>query len=530
MKKQLLTLLISLFTIGFSQAQSAWDGLRYSQNYYGGTARFTAMGGAFTALGGDFSALSVNPAGIGVFRNYDLSITPAITYNVTDATYVGNTISDSYTRFGFDNIGFAFNVYNGNDFRFNIGLGYNKVNQTVNRTSVEAGPISGHTVNPDGSVTLGSAVAGIAIGADGISAGTLDLPYPQAYNTIPVGKWDAIMGWKTFAIDLDPTTRRDDEYIGATEYVDGTGAVRMQGAVNQSYYSESYGSTGEYLLSFGGNCFDEFYFGINVGIQNVWNYNYQNYTERTVNSADFDTGFDYMNYESELTTRGTGVNIKLGVIWRPTGGLRWGAYFHSPTWLYLTDEYSAGMSTHFINPPGSYPTFANEETPLNVYDYRVNTPVKWGTGLAYVIGSSAIISVEYEGQDYGATTMLGRNGQRYKKLEYMGDDPQYRYEDDYTRKNFGMVTNIRAGAEYRLEQLSFRAGYAYYSSPLKNSDSMARNIFSAGLGYRNKNFYVDGTYSFTPNNNSSYTIYTNSAVVDADSFGGKINITLGFRL
>ena len=48
--------------------------------FYGGTARFMSMGGAFTALGGDISTLSQNPAGIGVFRASEMSVTPQLNY------------------------------------------------------------------------------------------------------------------------------------------------------------------------------------------------------------------------------------------------------------------------------------------------------------------------------------------------------------------------------------------------------------------------------------------------------------------
>ena len=40
-----------------------------------------SMGGAFTALGGDISTLSQNPAGIGVFRSSEMSVTPQLNYN-----------------------------------------------------------------------------------------------------------------------------------------------------------------------------------------------------------------------------------------------------------------------------------------------------------------------------------------------------------------------------------------------------------------------------------------------------------------
>jgi hypothetical protein len=143
-----------------------------------------------------------------------------------------------------------------------------------------------------------------------------------------------------------------------------------------------------------------------------------------------------------------------------------------------------------------------------------------------VIGNNAVVSVEYEGQDFSTTKMRGHN---HAKLPYVGADTKYMYEDDYTKDNFQLVSNIRAGVEYRLPQLSFRLGYAYYGSPVKNNDNLARNIFALGLGYRNNGFYVDGTYSFSPNMDNNYTIYTDSPIMTTNSYFGKIAVTVGFR-
>ncbi len=501
-----------------AHAQLAWDGLLFSQSYYGGSARFTAMGGAFTALGGDFSSVSINPAGIGVFRNSEIMITPAVTYNVSDASYLGEHTKDAYTTFGLDNIGLVFNLFDNDDnVRLNLGLGYNKQNLSVSRYAAN-GISTGHATNDLGEIILGSVTSSIANGAYGIPSSDLDLS--GAYDVL--SNWTAVLGWKTMLISNDPYTGTNYEYIGATEDVNmSDGNIFLQHPIRQSYYNETKGHTGEYVLTMGGNITDLFYFGLNVGIQNVTYSYYESFSEEKAdNNHLFATGFTHMTYESLSETYGSGCNIKLGVIWRPVAGLRWGAYFHSPTWLYLTNDYNARMTAVFeatpFDPAGSF----DESTPLNTYKYRVNTPLKWGTGLAYVFGSSAIISVDYEGQDYSAIRMLEQNGSRYTQL---------RDENNFASRTFGLVTNLRAGAEYRLNDLSFRLGYAHYGSPVKDDNSYARNYFSFGLGYRTGMFYIDGAYSFSPNNEASYTLYDNSPLMDINSFIGKINVTLGLR-
>ncbi|MEE0973849.1 MAG: hypothetical protein U0L34_07015, partial [Paludibacteraceae bacterium] len=61
--------------IATAQNQTFYDGLIASNSELNGTARFVAVGGAMGALGGDASTISYNPAGIGVYRSSELSIT-----------------------------------------------------------------------------------------------------------------------------------------------------------------------------------------------------------------------------------------------------------------------------------------------------------------------------------------------------------------------------------------------------------------------------------------------------------------------
>ena len=55
------------------------DVYNMSQTNFGfGTARSMAMAGAFTSLGADMSAMGINPAGLGMYRSNEISITPMI--------------------------------------------------------------------------------------------------------------------------------------------------------------------------------------------------------------------------------------------------------------------------------------------------------------------------------------------------------------------------------------------------------------------------------------------------------------------
>ena len=56
-----------------------------SQPSFGfGTARSMAMAGAFTSLGGDLSAMGINPAGLGMYRSNEISLSPMLGFQKAD--------------------------------------------------------------------------------------------------------------------------------------------------------------------------------------------------------------------------------------------------------------------------------------------------------------------------------------------------------------------------------------------------------------------------------------------------------------
>jgi len=87
MKKLVLTIFASVGLMVLSYGQYVDQALIFSQQNYGSTARSKAMGNAFGAIGGDFSSLSINPAGIGVYLNSEVTGTLNIVgINNTEST------------------------------------------------------------------------------------------------------------------------------------------------------------------------------------------------------------------------------------------------------------------------------------------------------------------------------------------------------------------------------------------------------------------------------------------------------------
>lgn len=80
MKKRFIILTALFLGVMPMWAQGVLDALPALTQQPQGTARYTAMGGAFGALGGDLTTIRQNPAGIGVYRSSELSVTAGLNF------------------------------------------------------------------------------------------------------------------------------------------------------------------------------------------------------------------------------------------------------------------------------------------------------------------------------------------------------------------------------------------------------------------------------------------------------------------
>ena len=93
MKRHLYILLLLLI----SHLSAAQDVQRFAERHTMGTARYVGMGGAMTAIGGDPSAVQDNPAGLGLYRRSELSISIDENFDLTQQyTNDPNQPLDSY--------------------------------------------------------------------------------------------------------------------------------------------------------------------------------------------------------------------------------------------------------------------------------------------------------------------------------------------------------------------------------------------------------------------------------------------------
>jgi hypothetical protein len=103
-------------------AQETYENAKIAQEDLNGTARYVGMGGAMEALGADISTISSNPAGIGMFRHSNVSLSMGL------VTQEGaqNAVGGSKTNASFDQLGFVYSYRSGKTSYVNVALNYHK--------------------------------------------------------------------------------------------------------------------------------------------------------------------------------------------------------------------------------------------------------------------------------------------------------------------------------------------------------------------------------------------------------------------
>ena len=523
MKRLIITLAAAATAAGASAQQ--WGGLlmdkdllmptdmiELSQTQFNfGTARAMAMAGAFTSLGADLSSMSINPAGLGMYRHGDISITPMMSF----ARSKGNAPEygrNSRDRFSMANIGVVINAYEGSRslISLNVGFGYNRIADF----NYDYG-----FVRQNQGGTIGDAYAR-QLNWDGVSkndfytnGGSGDWVWPNDPQY-----WNAMLAYRGFLIDQtdpdDPGTWKPT-WVGNNAGVDHYTMLRSKGSI------------GEYVLSVGANINNKIYIGASLGIQSVYQRKYIDYVEEyfydapSQNTPDFgNSGLDYQllrwKLNQSVIVDGTGVNFKAGIVYRPTANLRLGAAIHTPTYYSLDYSYRADIFSDIRNNADNKVATVGNATPRannsggNSWDFT--SPARLMFGASYTFGTFAIVSIDYERDWY--------NGIRVKNV------PQYNYfsEEDYKaefKHNFQGTNSIRAGVEVKpLPILALRVGGGYTDSMLKERDFYVNDAytsmpttyesyyFSAGAGVNlGRNTTLDLAYQYVTNKQTQYQLF-----------------------
>ena len=493
MKKHLLLIsTLALSVLGaFAQTQTIYDALIASSNELNGTARFMSVGGAMGALGGDASTIFYNPAGIGIYRSSELSVSANIHWNNTSLINSNSSFNsyDTKTYIDLQNVAYV-GTWNFEEsstlLNFNLGIAYNQSKKFAREGSY-------HGYQPHSYTQLAAAMT------DGI--GSEDLANTDVYQ-ISYIPWTSVLAFESYLTDL----KYDNRYDVYTSLYDWSGSASTE----QYIKFEENGSANDFALSFAGNFNNLIYWGM------TFECDYATYARKTTLQETFADGSRY-TLHNVYGFESAGFTYKIGLIAKPTSWLRIGAAFHTPT-AYILHDYSSSNCDYNVTDIGGGSQRGYKETPSSVGDTKLTGPLKAIGSVGFVLGKFGFVGIDYEYENSAAIN--GNN-----------DDIANYYSIDLIDRH-----TIRAGVEIKpIGDLSLRLGGGY-STP-RVSDYMSRGYYyddirtdvdyynekdsyniTAGIGYRIGRHAIDLAYVYQVNTAEYYPYAPSFTKYDGNVF------------
>ncbi|TJZ54940.1 hypothetical protein FAZ15_15880 [Sphingobacterium olei] len=503
---------------GTVQAQSLGDAILFSQENNGGSARFKGLGNAQTALGGDISTIAGNPAGLGFFGRSDVSVTFNYLQNQNKTAFEGLSTTSNKGNFGIDQAGIVFhfptrksgNLSSG-ILNFNVGLSYDKTQNYNNHLTYEGNNMNSSIVNA----------------LTDIMDGNPDFTNDFSGSNMVERFGDATLGYFPLAVE--------------------------NGSKNQYNDILQKGNRSKTAIAFGANHSNKLYFGATLGItsfryerssqfiENGWTKDRAAILEDNPNSDFADPTndkYDFVEASYELfdnfsqVTEGSGIDLKLGAIYKPTADWNIGLTITTPTWTTVKEDTRAYTDIDFYDNEAATNAFSSYESEFydSATDYQLNTPWKFALG-ATKFFSRGLITADAEYIDYSTIkyhtlgSRVPANGSIYNTLN---EDIKDEYQG---------AVNLRVGGEYLFNNIvSGRAGFNYFGNPYQYADD-TNYSGSLGLGFKITNSaYLDVAVVHQVNSykQNPYTINESfwgvaSPVASIDHNRTNVLLTLGAK-
>ncbi len=510
----ILTCIVSSFCLF---AQEPADALRYSWITSSGTARQQAIGGAMTSLGGDLSATFVNPAGLGFYKTGDFVLTPGYNFLNNNATYYGRSEKDKKSSLSFGTTG--------------IVLGTGTDSRNKNKSGIAVAIALNRTASFGNNL--------LYRGANNQNS------YSQKFLEEIKNKNDKdannVAGNYPFGTSLAFNTYWIDTIAGGTSgnFQFKTRAPIATGLLQENTVT-SRGGISELAIAFAANRNDKFYFGGTVGVPFLQYEKEAIFTEADA-TANTTNKFDFASITENLATSGIGVNLKMGIIYKPVEFVRLGLAIHSPTLFMMTDRYSTSVTTNTENYKGSL----SQESGLFTngadaeFKYRLFTPLRIMASASYVLREiedvrkqKGFLTADIEYVNYTASSF---------KTDPDGDNDKA--TKDYLNSLNGAIDkaykgalNFKAGGELKFTTIMARLGAAYFGNPYKDlghAEKGSRFSVSGGLGYRNKGMFIDLAYVHTMGKDVHYAYRLQNTTFSGATIkqtGGNALLTVGFKI
>jgi long-subunit fatty acid transport protein len=457
-----LTLVLMMSSGPAAQAQTADDALRFSHHQPATGARMMGFAGAGIAGVADYGALFTNPAGLGYFESSQaggsfnfLRATDDARYQVggAEAAFTDQTVS----QYGLGNAALIYKMPTARG-SLVFGGAFNQTN-TFERTLEYSGQNAFNSITDtflpfEGNYSVGS---GRDVSFD------FDLPL-RAFNA--------------GAIEFFRDSFDEGEYPFLQAVTPGTTIEQADEVIEEGRITEaSFGSGFEAAegvmvgasvnIAFGTYRFSRFYREIDINNENT-----PDLYSVLVDGSEL-RGFDELQVEEGIESDLAGVNIRGGLSAELPPNFRVGLVIETPTW-YSIDETFGTRITTFFDSGGS---LADGSTDANDFDYTIRTPWRLGGGLSYQAGGLRLAG-DVEVVDW-------------TQLELDAEATNF---PDVNRRirDLKTVVNSRIGAEYEVNGLALRAGFAYQPDPRDVEIQLAddettdrsRTFYSAGIGYK----------------------------------------------
>ena len=537
MKNRYFLFATALMIAMSANAQETYENAKLVGEDLNGTARYVGMGGAMEALGADISTIGTNPAGLGLFRHSNLSVSGGLLMQSNGKEFTNG----NKTNASFDQIGGVYSTRTGAKSFLNFGFNYHK-GKNFDYILNAANSLNGSSQNKQSFIKglVGSeGNGGFYVDRDpktNANVGYSDLN--KKSNAYTFSQIDYLY-WNTLIPTNNPTKPYD--YDGGNDYT-----------FNRAHN----GYIGNYDFSVSGNLNDRVYLGVTFGIKDVHYNAYSEYSENLVSGAR-------ASVADNRSITGSGFDVTAGVIVRPieSSPFRIGAYVKTPTWYDLTTSNTTSLIDY-----RNYGAANNSKYVNNSYDFKIWTPWKFGFSLGHTIGSSLALGATYEYEDYSRiNTRINDGGYiDYWTGSYYDSSIADTQMNNHTREVLKAVSTLKLGVEYKpTTNLALRAGYNYvspmyvsdgqkdpglsslgtsYASATDYTNWKATNRFTLGIGYQIDKFNIDLAYQYSSQSGDFYpfsnvkNININSTTYNNIATGTKVKndksqllLTLGYR-
>jgi long-subunit fatty acid transport protein len=335
------------------------------------------------------------------------------------------------------------------------GLGLMKSNEfftslTHNNRSNETTFLSSTNDNSSSKTSFGS--IGLAYPVD-VYQGSLVIAF--GYNR--VFNFNSLFGYSGYNRNIEIEYEIDGVPLVLTE-INQDESVEVEGHISQYSFGISFEAAQNVLVG---------------GTINLWkgehNY-YQLFEEIDTENIYwvYPDDYDYYKLENSINTSITGFDLKLGMMYWMQDYLRIGATINSPRYFKLNENWTFKDEIAFDN--GDIEPFDDDS---GEFDFKVITPFIFGAGFTYMFPNGSF-NGEFSYTDW-------------PQLKYVDDSPIEGVDKNAANRNIKQTLSgsfsPRFGIEYRISDITLRAGFGLVPSPVKDADKDSdRKYFSGGVG------------------------------------------------